>query len=183
MSKTIVINLFAAPGAGKSTGAAYIFSKLKMAGINCELITEYAKDKTWEKNAAALDCQEYIFGKQSYRMARCASQVDVIITDSPLPIGLFYNTDPALDKNFENVVMNIFKKYDNHNYFLTRVKEYNPVGRNQTKEEADTIGDKMQDFLDEYCIRYEHGGGTIEFYDFIVQDILKYLGDRNYRGF
>ena len=28
-----VINLFGAPGSGKSTGAAYLFSKLKMAGV------------------------------------------------------------------------------------------------------------------------------------------------------
>ena len=89
--KTIVVNLFGGPGSGKSTGAAYIFSQLKMAGINCELITEYAKDKTWEKNMTALDCQEYILGKQSYRMKRCADKVDVIVTDSPLPIGLFFN--------------------------------------------------------------------------------------------
>ena len=44
----LVVNLFGAPGAGKSTGAAYIFSQLKMAGINAELVTEFAKDKVWE---------------------------------------------------------------------------------------------------------------------------------------
>lgn len=54
MKTPIVINLFGGPGSGKSTGAAYIFSQLKMKGINCELITEYAKDKTWEKNFVAL---------------------------------------------------------------------------------------------------------------------------------
>lgn len=41
----ILINLFGAPGTGKSTGAAYIFSQLKMKGINAELVTEFAKDK------------------------------------------------------------------------------------------------------------------------------------------
>ena len=46
--KTIVINLFGAPGAGKSTGAAYIFALLKMAGIEAELVTEFAKDITRE---------------------------------------------------------------------------------------------------------------------------------------
>lgn len=46
----LVVNLFGVPGAGKSTGAAYIFSQLKMAGINAELITEFAKDKVWEEN-------------------------------------------------------------------------------------------------------------------------------------
>ena len=44
MSKCIVINLFGVPSAGKSTGAAYIFSRLKMAGVNAELVTEFAKD-------------------------------------------------------------------------------------------------------------------------------------------
>ena len=42
----VVINLFGGPGCGKSTGAAYVFSKLKMLGVNAELTSEYAKDKT-----------------------------------------------------------------------------------------------------------------------------------------
>ena len=37
--KLIVVNLYAGPGAGKSTLSAYTFAKLKMAGVNCELIT------------------------------------------------------------------------------------------------------------------------------------------------
>ena len=45
-----IVNLFGAPGAGKSTGAAYIFSKLKLAGVNAELVTEFAKDKVWESS-------------------------------------------------------------------------------------------------------------------------------------
>ena len=61
MKKPLVINLFGAPCAGKSSGAAYIFSQLKMMGVNCELVTEVAKDFTWEKNTEALSCQEYIF--------------------------------------------------------------------------------------------------------------------------
>lgn len=46
----LVINLFGVPGAGKSTGAAYIFARLKMLGINTELVTEFAKDKVWDCN-------------------------------------------------------------------------------------------------------------------------------------
>ena len=62
----IIVNLFGAPGAGKSTLAAYIFSKLKMRDINVELITEFAKDKTWEKNFSALKNQAYMFGKLGF---------------------------------------------------------------------------------------------------------------------
>lgn len=43
MNKSRIINLWAGPGSGKSTIAAYVFSKLKMKNINCELVTEYAK--------------------------------------------------------------------------------------------------------------------------------------------
>ena len=60
----LLINLFGGPGAGKSTGAAYIFSQLKMAGVNAELVTEFAKDKVWEGNKEVFKNQAYIFGKQ-----------------------------------------------------------------------------------------------------------------------
>ena len=96
--KTIAINFFGAPGAGKSTLSAIVFAKLKMMGVNCELVTEFAKDKVWEKNNEALSNQIYIFAKQYYGMSRCTGQVDVIITDSPLFLSPFYNKDPEIDE-------------------------------------------------------------------------------------
>ena len=39
--KTLIVNLFGAPGSGKSTGSAYIFSKLKMNNVDCELVIKY----------------------------------------------------------------------------------------------------------------------------------------------
>ena len=65
MPKALVVNLFGVPGAGKSTGAAYIFYRLKSAGVNAELVTEFAKDKVWEENDEVFKNQAYIFGKQS----------------------------------------------------------------------------------------------------------------------
>ena len=172
MKTPIVINLCGAPGSGKSTGAAFIFSQLKMRGINCELITEYAKDKTWEKNMEALSCQEYIFGKQSFRMKRCRDKVDVIITDSPLPLGIFYNTNPVLGEHYENLVLDVFNTYENMNYALVRDKPYNPIGRNQTEAESDEIGDRIQFFLEDHDIPYTLGLGSVEFYNFIITDVL-----------
>lgn len=175
MKRTIVVNLFGAPGSGKSTGAAYIFSQLKMKDVNCELITEYAKDKTWEKNDEALSCQEYIFGKQSYRMKRCRDKVDVIVTDSPLPLGIFYNTNPVLGEHYEKLVMDVFESYSNINFCLLRTKPYNPVGRNQTQEESDRIGDEIIDFLDKWDIEYDLGEGSERFYQYVIDATLTYL--------
>lgn len=169
MNKPYVINLFGAPGSGKSTGAAYIFAQLKMRNINCELVTEYAKDLTWEKRELSLGCQEYIFGKQSFRMKRCRDKVDVIITDSPIPLGIFYNVDPALDECFNHTVMNVFDTYNNNNYLIKRIKPYNPIGRNQTESESDEIGMKIQTFLEERGIIYYEYGGEKESYDWIVK--------------
>ena len=175
MKKPIVVNLFAGPGAGKSTAAAYIFSQLKMKGINCELITEFAKDKTWEKNYSALRCQEYVFGKQSYKMDRCRDQVDVIITDSPLPLGIFYNQNPVLGRHYESLVMDVFNTYDNLNFFINRKKPYNPVGRNQTEEEAKEIDERIKTFCQQHDISYLIKDGTELGYIDIVDITLKYI--------
>lgn len=177
MKKPIVVNLFAGPGAGKSTAAAYIFSQLKMKGINCELITEFAKDKTWEKNYSALRCQEYVFGKQSYKMDRCRDQVDVIITDSPLPLGIFYNQNPVLGRHYESLVMDVFNTYDNLNFFINRKKPYNPIGRNQTKEEAKEIDERIKTFCQQHDISYLIKDGTELGYIDIVDITLKYIKD------
>ena len=86
----LVVNLFGAPGAGKSTGAAYIFSQLKIKSVNVELVTEFAKDMTWEKNKKALTNQIYMLGNQLQRIYRCQDEVDVIVTDSPLLLNILY---------------------------------------------------------------------------------------------
>ena len=89
----LVVNLFGAPSAGKSTGAAYVFSQLKLRNINAELVTEYAKDKVWEESVEVFKNQAYIFGKQYFRISRVDGKVDVVVTDSPILLSAYYNND------------------------------------------------------------------------------------------
>ena len=172
--KTIIVNLFAGPGAGKSTGAAYIFSKLKMAGVDAEYVTEFAKDKVWENNQDSLHkCQFYISGKQAWRIARCYGKVDVIVTDSPILLAAMYSEDnPQL---VPGIIYEYFK-YRNIAYFIDRVKPYNPNGRNQTLEEAKAIDQKLIDFLEMNCVGYNTVPGNEEGYDEVVEDICRMLG-------
>lgn len=171
----IVVNLFGVPSAGKSTGAAYIFSQLKLNGINAELITEFAKDKVWENNTEVFKNQAYLFGKQSYRMSRCRDKVDVLITDSPLPLSIFYNKDAVLGEDFNRTVMNVFNSYNNLNYLLLRVKPYNSIGRHQSEKESDELKQPMVDLLNNRNIKYSEHDGCVECYDEIVSDVLRYL--------
>lgn len=171
----IVINLFGCPGAEKSTGAAYIFAKLKMNGVNAELVGEFAKDKVWEENVIAFQNQAYLFGEQSYRLSRCRDKVDVIVTDSPLPLSIVYNTSSYLGDNFEYSVMDVFRSYENLNYLVKRVKPYNPVGRHESEEESNALLDKIERIMERYSIDYRVVNGDEKGYCDIIEEILAIL--------
>lgn len=147
---TLIVNLFGGPGCGKSTGAAWLFSRLKLAGIDCELVTEFAKDKVWEDNQEVFNNQFYITGKQSFKISRCFGKVDVIITDSPIAIGSMY-CDENKSPKLKEAIFEDFNRYrdNNFNILLRRVKDYNPNGRNQTEDEAKNIDDSTRNWLTE----------------------------------
>lgn len=173
----LVVNLFGQPGAGKSTGAAYIFSQLKMLNINCELVTEFAKDKVWEESKEVFNNQAYIFGKQYFRISRLNNKVEVIITDSPIILSAFYNDGKKpLGKEFDRLTFKVYSSYDNLNVFLHRKKPYNPNGRFQTESESDKISDQLKKFLDLHFVDYIEQDGDIAGYNNIVCDIMDRLG-------
>jgi adenylate kinase family enzyme len=172
---SIIINLMGAPGAGKSTGAAYIFSQLKLRGINAELVTEYAKDKVWEESKEAFKNQIYLFGKQYFRLSRCMDKVDVIVTDSPLFLSMYYAKDSMVSQELNALILKIMSNYENYNYYLHRVKKYNPIGRLQTQEESDAIKSDLLKILDDNKIPYVAKTGCQKDYDEIVEEIINIL--------
>lgn len=173
----LVVNLFGAPGAGKSTGAAYIFSVLKMRGINCELVTEFAKDKVWEEATEAFNNQAYIFGNQAYRLSRCEGKVDVIITDSPLPLSIMYNADKSVyTENFDKAVMDVFNHYNNLNFFIKRTKDYQQVGRIHSESQSDAIAWLIPEFLTSRGIDFIKVTGDVNGYQTVVDKVLAQLG-------
>lgn len=171
----LVANLLGAPGAGKSTGAAYIFSKLKMLGYKVELVTEFAKDKVYEENSEVFKNQAYIFGKQSFKLSRCRDKVDIIITDSPLILSILYNQDPSLGEDFNKVVLNVANSYNNLYYFIDRVKPYHGEGRFQTEKESDLLSERLKSLITKYNISYASVPGKQNGYDDIVDDLVDKL--------
>lgn len=174
MKDTIIVNFFAGPGCGKSTGASWLFSQLKMHGVDCEYVTEFAKDKVWENNGEVFKCEFYITGKQAFKISRCFGKVDVIITDSPIAISMVYN---ATDK-FKAAVLEEFNKYEknNLNILLNRVVPYDPNGRLQKNEDdAKKIDDNIKNTLDDSNIPYTIINGNVDGYKAILDIVLEKL--------
>ena len=174
MKKTLVVNLFGGPGTGKSTGATYIFSKLKMDGFDVEYVSEFAKDKVWERNGKVFQCQMYVTGKQVFKISRCIGEVDVIVTDSPILMGAIYAQD---DAPLQAAIIYESKKFNNLDVFLHRVKEYNPNGRFQTETEARALDVQIHQLVSSESVpgAFMEATGDIHGYNEVVAAIEKKL--------
>ena len=144
----LVVNFYAGPGTGKSTMAAHVFALLKWAGVRAELVTEFAKDCYWEQRP--LPDAFYVMGKQHHRLARVAPYVDVVVTDSPLLMGLVYTDSPAL----RQLIRSYAGQFRNMHIRLERHKPYDPVGRWQSEPEAVALDAAITDMLDLYSVDY-----------------------------
>lgn len=163
----IVVNLFAGPGVGKSTLAADVFARLKKEGVNVELVTEYAKQLTWENRVDVLDDQIYVFAKQSRAVRRVRNKVDVVITDAPLLQSCAY-IGQDIPEGFAEVINSIFSQYNNYNFFLSRSTNYQSVGRNQDEEGAKELDRKVESLLR----KYHHTYNTVDPRDERVPDFI-----------
>jgi nicotinamide riboside kinase len=147
----LVVNLFGGPGTGKSQTAYGLSYFLKLAGIDVEFVSEYAKDAVWDDSLTKLQNQIYVFGKQHHKLWRVARNVDVTVTDSPIILSAYYN------ESFENLtplVLEAHNQFNTLNVFLVRVKDYNPNGRYQTEDEAKAIDPEVRALLDELGVPY-----------------------------
>ena len=171
---TICVNMFAGAGAGKSTCASGVFTLLKHHNVNAELITEYAKDLVWEGRLHLSRNDIEIFTEQLKRQHRLKGKVDVMVTDSPILLSSIY-IEP-FDELFHATVMREFKKYNNLNFFIKRVKPYMKIGRAETKNGAKKIDDRVVEFLDREQVIYEKRLGDNDTVNYITGLILGELG-------
>ena len=169
-----VINIWGGPGSGKSTAAGGLFYEMKKLQLQVELVTEYAKDATWEQRANILNDQIYIFAKQQRRISRLVnSGIDWVITDSPIPLGLVYMKPGVLSENFPKLVIEVFDQYHNHNFLLQRHFDYNPIGRNQRDaDEAEIYDRKVANLLSACRINFTTIKGGEVAVDRIMQDVV-----------
>lgn len=165
MSKALILNLFAGPGALKSTTAAGVFTLLKLHGVDCELPFEFPKDLIWEENISMLSDQNYVLGNQAHRIWRVKDKVDVVLVDSPILFSIVYRKGD-LGKEFIAHVVALHNQYNNLNIFLKRNLDIKYVknGREQNFTEAVKVDNAILEVLNTYGTPYltmEVGFNTI----------------------
>lgn len=142
--KTVIYSLYGGPGTGKSTSAAIMYAHLKQMGVNTELVREYVKDWAWDGRKINSYDQLYIMGKQIKREASLLGKVNVVVTDSPVSLGVVYSEKYSPKLIAESVRAGVQGFYsqaeqDGHKHihlFLKRTKPYEPAGRYQNEDEA-----------------------------------------------
>ena len=141
---SLIVNVFAGPGTGKSTLAAGVYTELKLAGINAEMAREYVKSWAWEGRQIGPFDQIYFMGKQARTETMLYRKASVIITDCPLLLGVVYAerySDPRIAKAVEDMAMAVYRVAEDsgHRYFnimLSREKKYVQDGRYESEDQA-----------------------------------------------
>lgn len=154
-NNTTIINLYGGPGSGKSTGAAFLFHKLKTQGSNVELVREYVKEWVWTARKFSTYDQIYFLGKQVRQESLLFGKVDVIVTDAPVLMNLYYAQKycpVVISEGVRAATLAFYKQSedDGHKHihvFLNRTKPYLSHGRYQTEDEAKEIDDEVRKVL------------------------------------
>jgi len=175
---TLVVNLFGAPGSGKSTTAAHVFALLKHKGINCELVQEYAKELYWQ-NKLIGTMQRDIFEEQFHRTNRLLGKVDVIITDSPCELSYIYAMESGVSKEIASEYLKdsgmsyLKSKHRRYNVGIHRSNSYNPKGREQSESESNALACKILEATELEITDHIYGNlaGVYDLLDYIMEKL------------
>jgi adenylate kinase family enzyme len=180
-----VINFFGAPGVGKSTVAAEIFSQLKKKGFNVALVTEFANFKITEKSFKAVQNQYYVTSKQLYNQEVFEDKYNIVVTDSPILLSFVYSNDSIADKKFNEFILEKFNEKENFNFLLNHdtvtLNNFSMNGRRHDKSKLEQIHNKIIETLKNNNIEYKNvfkDHTQLKYYvenDFLVDYILKRL--------
>lgn len=144
---TIIVNTAGGPGSGKSTLSYGLIAMLKARGHKAELVPEYAKELTYRRDWKAIENQFEVTREQDRRLRDLLGQVDWVIHESALPLGILYAQSPFDEDWFIRRTWEMYEGYRNFTIFVKRVKAYQEYGRSQTENEAKALDKKIFDLF------------------------------------
>jgi hypothetical protein len=153
--KTLIVNLWAGPGAGKSTLAAEIFAALKRAQVSCELVQEWVKTWAWEGRQIGTFDDVVITANQLAKESVLYGKVRVFVTDSPIGLGAVYERIYHPDRRLvDNLCAGLRARQlaeglEILDLYVVRLKPYVQAGRFEAEEKARQV--------DQVALRYVQG--------------------------
>lgn len=171
--KTRFINLFGAPGVGKSTIAAGIYSKLSGRGWDIELVPEFAKELVWESNASALSNQAYVTARQFYMIHRLDGKCAWVVTDSPAFLGAAHCLEHHPQAYIDTLKWYHDQTDSNLNYLISRNEntKFRQAGRVHSEYQSEVIQMRIESLLSNNNISYTEYDNTNAIHH-IVEDIM-----------
>lgn len=169
-----ILNLYGAPGSGKSTVASHIFTYLKRHHVKTELVGEFAKELIYEGRSDQLFNQVYIMGMQYKKLKDYEryGSANLVIADSPLLMQSVY----CREKSYANEIIPLLKKldteFDNINVFVRRASPYQEFGRVHSESESDELSKTIWELIKDnthYTI-----DGNLDGADFIAREALRH---------
>lgn len=147
----LVVNLFGAPGAGK-TSLAFLISgilKTEYPSLTIECPNEVAKMVYYDEAPKALNCQLYIAGRQQWQIDRCAGHVDIVVCDSPILLSPVYARDggQGLPDEFDAVCRFYHNKHPSLNFFVTRDHPFESKARFHGEADEDRLTKAFKEAL------------------------------------
>lgn len=168
-----VINLFGAPGAGKSTTMLDLTSDLKLMGLSVENTPEFFKELILEdSHKAAFGGQLHILSEQNRRLARLEGKNDIAVTDCPLPLIGYYTPENYIE-GFSQFVTSLYNRYDNINYFILRKHDFEKEKRIHTEDQSDKIAEDLLEMLEANKIKFKVFNSCHEISALIIEDMVR----------
>lgn len=167
-----VINLFGAPGAGKSTTMLGLTYRMKMMGLSVENTPEYFKELVLEEgHHAKFGGQIHVLTEQNRRLARLLGKNDFAITDCPLPL-IGYYTPANYFKGFSALVKQLNNEYDNVNYIILRKHEFENEKRAHNEQQSDEIAVELPKYLKKNGIKFKIVDSSEDLVEILLQDLI-----------
>ena len=158
-----VINLFGAPGVGKSATRSGLFWLMKVKNMSVEEVSEFAKylvlaHREWQLKQD----QMYILAKQHHKMLILKGAYEFAVTDSPLMLAGYYceetreeekaaGLEQSTPDSFVDLCRSYAESFDNLNIFLTRdfrKTAFESQGRIHGIEDSIRIDKEQKKFLE-----------------------------------
>lgn len=140
-TKLKVINLFGAPGSGKSKIAQLIAGISFRYNHNILYVDEYVKKLCWEQsNKKRFENQVLVTAEQyTKQLVLLENNIEYCVTDSPIILGTLYSPETYFN-TYNKLCFELFESFTNYNFLIKRGDfVYETVGRNEDEASSNIL--------------------------------------------